>query len=130
MGTIRIQKLESELLRLLNTTIGGKTRDPRLEWVTVTKVMLSTDMRYAKVYFTYLEDEEIDPDKMTEILTRSSGFLKSEIAAAHMMRVIPQLRFIWDDSWQKAREVERVLRKLRDWHQESGEGEPPDEDDR
>ena len=49
MARIRIKRLESELFKLLSTTISFKLRDDNLTMVTVTGVKLTNDLSYAKI---------------------------------------------------------------------------------
>lgn len=111
MKPYRIERLEKELMRIANNVLTSKTNDPRLGLVTITEVKVTPDMQFAKFYFSVLEDN-IDVEKWTVILTRASGVFKKEIAAAKLMRRIPEIRFVYDDTGDRAREVESVLDKI------------------
>jgi len=45
-------------------------------------------------------------------LTKASGFFKKEIAEAHLLRRIPEIRFIYDDTGKKASNLESLLKKI------------------
>ena len=49
MPSIRIQRLQKELLKLLNTSLKLRIRDKRLSMVTFTEIAVTTDMMYAKM---------------------------------------------------------------------------------
>jgi len=112
MPRIRVQRMESELERLLNLALEYEARDPRLSWVTVTEVRLSPDMQFARVFFTFFEDEETDVKLMTELLSHATGFFKGKIADAHIMRTIPDIRFVYDESAGRARHIESIFDSL------------------
>ncbi len=107
----RIARLEKEILRILNNALVNKINDQRLQWVTITEVELSPDLQYAKVYFSKLDDEE-DSTVSAQLLTKASGFLKREIADAHILRRIPEIRFIYDDTGIRARDIESLIDTL------------------
>ena len=109
----RIARLEKEILRIFNNALVNKINDQRLQWVTITDVELTPDLQHAKIYFSTLDDEE-DKTKYINILTKASGFLKKEIADAHLLRRIPEIRFFFDDTESRARNIESLLEKLSD----------------
>jgi ribosome-binding factor A len=109
----RIERLQKEILRILNNALVNKINDPRLQWVTITDVELTPDLQFAKIYFSKM-NEEIDSGLCTQLLTKASGFFKKEIAAAHLLRRIPEIRFLYDDTGKKARNLENILKKISD----------------
>lgn len=112
MKPYRLERMEKELLRIANNTLKYKMSDSRLQLVTITEVQISPDMQFAKLYFSVLE-EEADINQWTVILIKASGVFKKEIAAAKIMRRIPELRFIYDDTGDRVREVESVFEKIK-----------------
>ncbi len=100
-------------MRIFNNAIVNKINDQRLQWVTISDVELTPDMQFARIYFSNL-NEDIDSGLCTQLLTKASGFFKKEIADAHLMRRIPEIRFIYDDTVEKARGIEEVFKNLSD----------------
>ena len=49
MKSHRIPRLQEELKKLFNIALSQKLRDPALDWVTITDVVISKDLRYAKL---------------------------------------------------------------------------------
>ena len=117
MASIRIQRLQKELIKLLNTSLKFKIRDKRLSMVTFTEISVTTDMMYAKIYFSYLNDDELNVKQMEELLTKSSGFFKKEIANAHLMRTIPDLKFLYDSTERYSQKLDAIFDKI---HEEKG----------
>lgn len=112
MASIRIQRLQKELIKLLNTSLKFKIRDKRLSFVTFTEISVTTDMMYAKIYFSYMNDDEFKVKEMQELLTKSSGFFKKEIANSHLMRTIPELKFLYDSSERYSRKLDDIFEKI------------------
>ncbi len=111
MASIRIQRLEKELLKIFNIVLTNKIRDKKLSWVTITSVKVTPDMQYARVFFSFFESGS-SQHTIKKVLTKSSGFFKKEIAAAHIMRTIPELTFIFDETEEKARNIDALLEKI------------------
>jgi len=97
-----------------------KSRDPRLQNITVTSVEISDDLRRAKVFYL-TRGQEVELPFIQKALQKASGFIKQELAQEHILRVMPELIFQVDGSWQRGERVADLLRKL---HQEMP---PPDD---
>lgn len=109
----RIPRLQEELKKIFNVALNQKLRDPLLDWVTITDVVISKDLRYAKLYFSHYNNPATH-DTIKEQLIKTSGFLKKQIAGAHIMRTIPELSFFYDDSEDRAEKVDQLLAKIKD----------------
>ena len=102
--------LHEELARLLQNTV----RDPRVQDVNLTGVEVSRDLSHAKVFFTLMND--VTSEERTEIsavLSRVSGFLRSELAKQSSMRTVPRISFRFDESVGRGRDMENLLREVR-----------------
>ena len=89
-------------------------RDPRAEFVSITAVEVSRDLRYAKVFFTKLGLEDAkSAEEVTRVLDKAAGFLRSEIARESTLRTVPKLTFKFDESVGRGRHMEALLGKAR-----------------
>jgi ribosome-binding factor A len=101
--------VQRELSHILVT----KIKDPRLNLVTITKVSMSDDLRSARIYVTMVEGKE----RMDSVLAgfkSASGFLKSELSHRLGLRYTPALKFIYDESFDRAASLNRILKTLDD----------------
>ena len=102
--------LQQELAKLLLHSV----RDPRAEFVSITAVEVSRDLRYAKVFFTKLGLEDTkSAEEVTRVLDKAAGFLRSEIARESTFRTVPKLTFKFDESVGRGRHIEALLGKAR-----------------
>ncbi|HQB97341.1 MAG: 30S ribosome-binding factor RbfA [Candidatus Cloacimonadaceae bacterium] len=113
MKNYRIPRLQEELKKIFNITISQKLGDPALAWVTITDVVLSKDLRYAKLYFSHYANPA-SHEEIREHLIKTSGFFKKQIAGAHIMRTIPELSYHYDDTEDRAEKVEALLARVKD----------------
>ena len=113
MKSYRIPRLQEELKKLFNIALSQQLNDPKLSWVQITDVVISKDLHYAKLYFSHYNNPQ-SHDKIRELLIKSSGFLKKQIAGAKLMRTIPELSFFYDDTEDRAAKVDALLSSLKD----------------
>ena len=108
--SIRKERLADQIRDLLATSfLGGRMNDPRLEGVTITAVKLSPDMQVASVYYRVYED--VKRDDSLSALGRASGFLKRSLKTLDIRR-IPDLRFFYDESLERAARIETLLGQI------------------
>ena len=115
--------LHEELARLLQSTV----RDPRLQEVNLTGVEVSRDLSHAKVFFTLMKDASSEErTELTAVLSKVSGFLRSELAKASTMRTVPSISFRFDESVGRGRDMETLLREVRRADEQLQIGDPED----
>jgi len=106
-GQGRPQRLGDLIQRDLSELIRLELRDPRVGMITITSVDVSPDMSHAKVFFTVLEKEKIQ--QTLEGLSRSAGFLRSQLAKRIKMYTTPGLRFAYDESVERGDRLSRLI---------------------
>ena len=108
--TIRKDRLADQIRDLLaGSFLGGKMNDPRLEEVTITAVKLSPDMQVASVYYRVYNDAR-KADAFTG-LRQAAGFLKRSLRSLEIRR-LPELRFFYDESLERAARIETLLGQI------------------
>jgi len=108
----RTQRVADYLQRELANLLQREVRDPRVGMVSITGVEVSRDMAHAKVYYTLLGAESAeDASEPTRVLNGMAGFLRSELSRDSSMRSVPQLRFCFDTSVGRGRELEDLIRR-------------------
>ena len=111
MASNRIGRINEEIQRELAELLRG-LKDPRVQdtMISITRVETTPDLRYAKVYTSFLEaDRAKDALKG---LKSASGYLRRELGRALQLRYTPELQFIADDSIQHGAHILEVLRQV------------------
>ncbi len=106
-------RLGGQVQEEISEIIQRKIKDPRLGFVTITRVRLTADLRHASVYVSVMGGEE-DVESSLECLESASSFIRSELAKRLRVRHIPDLKFLFDDSAVKGARIEEILRHLRE----------------
>ena len=104
----RNQRLGAQLQRTLSELIRFETKDPGLANVSLTVVELSRDLSVAKIFFSLL-NPDADPQPALEGLQRASGFLRRRLGNELIVRHVPELRFVHDDSVAHGAKISRLI---------------------
>jgi ribosome-binding factor A len=117
----RTERVADYLQRELAGLIQREVRDPRVGMVSITGVNVSRDLGHARVYYTSLEsDSSEEAAETTEALNRAAGFMRSALSRDSSMRSVPQLRFYFDSSVGRGRDLEDLIRRAADADRELG----------
>lgn len=110
--SIRRQRKVSSLLRdEISQIIQQEMKDPRLGFVSVTRVDVSADISSARVFVSVFGSEQEQGDAL-EALVGGTGYIRRMLAPRLSMRTIPHLHFQLDQSMQHAENISRLLNEL------------------
>ena len=119
---LRRERVAAQIRTVLSDIVQHHIRDPRLGWATITRVEMSSDLCYAKVFISVLGDEKAR-EKSFEVLERAMGFIRRELGRRLRIRQTPEIHFKPDDSLEKSQRVGEILRGLKIPPATAGEGE-------
>jgi ribosome-binding factor A len=105
----RIARIDHELQRILSTLITQELKDPRLGFVTVTRVEASDDLHKCKVFVSVIGDRERASESF-EALRHAARFLRGELGRRIDLRHTPELTFVEDRSTEQAIALAQELR--------------------
>lgn len=111
MSARRRRKLASLLREEVSQIIQRELKDPRLGFASITRVDVSPDASFARVYVSVFGSDEEQAATM-EALEHASGYIRRLLTPRLSLRTIPRLRFILDRSMEHAEEIARVLAEL------------------
>jgi ribosome-binding factor A len=93
------------------------TADPRFSLVTITSVMVSPDLRIAKVYwvvsFVSGGDRQQRIAEVSEAFDAAQGLFRKMLAKQLGVRFVPDVRFYYDDTLDTVEQVERLMEKIK-----------------
>ncbi|MCR4403730.1 MAG: 30S ribosome-binding factor RbfA [Candidatus Acetothermia bacterium] len=102
------ERLQEEIKRTLSEVLEFEARDPRMSFVTVTKVRLSSDLHQATVFLDFLEEEQ--GHQLLRLFQEERGFFRSELAKRLDLRYTPELQFREDEELRQARRIDELLK--------------------
>lgn len=127
MFTIRQERAAELLYQELLILIGNELDDPLLELLTVTNVVVSRDLRVAKVYVHQDSSEmqdELQQGTILARLKRATPFLRHKIAQRVKLRAVPEILFYYDESPAQAARVDELLQRIAEERQARQEAAP------
>lgn len=107
----RLNRINEELKKELSQVLNYELKNPNVTgMLSVTRVKITPDFKYAKVYVSILNSKNIK--KTMEGLKESSGFLRSKLAKTINLRITPELVFELDDSLEYGARIDSILKDL------------------
>jgi ribosome-binding factor A len=109
----RTSRIADQLQRELAQIIQFEIKDPRLGMVTVSYAKVSKDLGYADVYVTVMplngkDEAEAIVDSL-KVLNNAAGFLRGALAKKVKLRVMPALRFHFDETIERGRHLHHLI---------------------
>ncbi|MEO8443499.1 MAG: 30S ribosome-binding factor RbfA [Gammaproteobacteria bacterium] len=109
----RGRRVEEQIQRLLSEALRSQVRDPRVGDVVITEVRVARDLGVAWISYSLLGTEDAPAaDALAGAkagLDSAAGFLRSLLARELSTRVVPELRFGYDEVAQHGRDLERLI---------------------
>jgi ribosome-binding factor A len=106
-------RINTIIREVLTGLIERELKDPRIGFVTLTGVEISSDLSVAKVYYTVLGDENVRKESRRGILS-AAGYMRKKVGEALDLRRTPELRFLYDESVERGLALEDTLVRLRE----------------
>jgi len=108
-GSIKNNRINSEVLRELTSIIRDEIKDPDVDpLVNVTKVEVTPDLQFCTCHVSTL-GSEAELEKTVEGLERAKGYIRRELAHRVNLRKTPELRFLPDRSMEYAVEMAKRI---------------------
>jgi len=108
MTSRRVERVSRLLREAISAVILSDLSDPRMGFVTVTKVESAPDLRSAKVYLSVLGEETVCSRTFAGI-GHAAGFIRSKVGQAVALKNVPELHFIRDDSGKRSVRMSRLI---------------------
>lgn len=107
----RTRQVGDLLREELTDIIRSEVKDPRIGFMTITRVDVSPDIRTAHAWVSVLGTEQERQDTLAA-LRHSAGFIRHHLKPRLRMRQVPEIDFRDDRSMEHAEEIARTLREL------------------
>lgn len=107
----RPERFAEALKEEISEVVGFELDDPRLEMVTVTDVVVASDLRDANV-FVLIRGSEDEIKKALKTLHHASTFVRQQVAMNLELRHAPHIHFMRDTAEENASRVSEILDNL------------------
>ena len=122
MVKLRSQRVGEQIKKEVSEILRHQLKDPGLVNLTsVTGVEVSRDLRYAKIFVSIYDNQDVQEKVINILNNKASGFVRSEIGKRIRLRHVPEIEFRLDQSMAYGAHIEDVLRSLES---KSGDDKP------
>jgi len=105
----RAERVNELIRRELVLLLKKETKDPRLQNVVITDVIVTRDLTSAKVFFSV---DESSQQIVVSLLKKASGFFRTSLSKSLDLRHTPSLSFIYDTAPNTGAKIDDLLSKL------------------
>ena len=107
----RLERIDEEYKKEISQIINYELKNPNATGlISVTRVKVTNDLKYAKVYVSILNSKNIK-DTLAA-LKKSAGFIRSELAKRVNLRNTPEIIFELDDSMEYGAKIDTILKEI------------------
>ena len=107
----RSERLGELILAEISDLITRDIKDPRIGFVTFTRVEMSDDLRYAKVFASILGTEQ-EKVRTLQGLSSATGYIRRHLGRTLHLRYTPEITFLIDASLEHGAKIAQLLRQL------------------
>ncbi len=118
---IRPERVASEMREYISLIIAESTKDPRIGFVTITRVEVTPDLRNSKVYFSSLGGAK-EKEYALDGLNSASGYIRKLLGERLRMKFTPELLFKLDESTEYSLHLNELFDRI---HKEKEKTDEP-----
>ena len=107
----RNERVASSILRETADILHNHIKDPRVKSATVTEVSVNSDLRDARIFVSFLTDDEKIVKEAMEGLNKAKGFVRSELASRLKLRYMPEIHFVFDSLLSESMKLDALIAK-------------------
>jgi ribosome-binding factor A len=119
----RADRVGDQIQREVSRMLHEEIKDPRIGMVTISRVQVSSDLRYAKIYYTVYGDEAQQRDS-AEGLNKAASFIRRQLGQYLRLRVVPEVSFHFDSSLEHVARISSLLHQIE--QQNAAQNPPPE----
>ena len=109
--SIRSEKVAEEIKHQINTVLSKDLSELNLGLVTVTSVVMSVDLKTAKIYLSFLGNKESVNVCIDKINFRKKQ-IRMHLSSRVYMKSVPELFFYFDDRMQYANKIDELIKQI------------------
>jgi ribosome-binding factor A len=115
----RSEKVADLIHKEISEMLVKSLKDPRIGFVTITRVAVSGDCRFAKIYFSVM-GSLAERKKSAKGLDSAKGYIRKELGRRMGLRYTPEIMFQFDPSIEYAIHIGEVIEHLHQKEEKDG----------
>lgn|SRR4030043_594487 len=118
----RSEKVADLIQKEISQMLLKSIKDPRIGFVTITRVSVSEDCRFAKIYFSVAGTLE-ERERSIKGLESAKGYVRKELGRRIRLRYTPDIVFQFDPSIEYAIHMEELIQSIHPKGEANGDEE-------
>lgn len=118
MESLRYKKVSASYHQEICKLVYHEMKEPRLAGIVITRVVMTPDLRLARIYFTSPQGLEKAVDTI-RAFKKSRGYLRHVLATRIPLRFTPDLEFFYDEQDEHVQELEALFRQIQNEKKQS-----------
>lgn len=110
----RMERVAGLIKREISVILQEDVNDPDIGALTITKVDITRDMRLAKIYYVFFEEDPVKRKNGASALKRASKFVRVEIAKRLSLKYTPEISFREDVSKRNEDSINDIFKKIEE----------------
>ena len=111
MASARLNRVAQAVKQEIAQIVQQEIQDPRIGFVTITRVKVTADLRHATVYFSILDDQG-SMQETAAGLKSAQGYVRRLLGARMRIKVTPEVYFKRDPSIAESIRISKLLEDL------------------
>ncbi len=120
----RAERIADLVQREISEMLVRSIKDPRIGFITITRVAVTQDCRLARIYFSMVGNAE-DRERSLEGLNSAKGYIRRELGQRMKLKYTPEILFKFDPSIEYAIHMDDLMHQLEE-EREKKDGENGD----
>lgn len=112
MRSQRTQRVGEQIQKEISALLLKGLKDPRVGFVTITEVKVTSDLGLARIYFTVMGEEDARRET-AQGLTSAGPYLRRELGKRLRLRHVPELIFEFDSALEYGNRIESLLQEIK-----------------
>ncbi len=113
MKQIRLERINSEIQKSLSDIFSNEINDPRVKGlISVTYVEITNDLSHCKIGLSIFSGDKQQDQVTFDTIVSMSGFIRKALARRIDLRIMPELHFKLDDSFEKSERINKIIDNL------------------
>lgn len=109
----RTQRLALQIQHEVSLLISRNMKDRRIGFVTVTGVQMSSDLRHAKIFVSFMGFENEKKESLAA-LNHASGWIRHELGQRIRTKFLPDIVFMTDTSQDYGERIDRLIDEIHE----------------
>ncbi len=108
--SVKLERLGHIFTEEISKIIHTELRDESIGFITITYTKISSDLSYAKVYFSLLDLSR--KEEVEKKLNKASNFIRNNLFDRVEIRKMPELTFVYDESIEYGSKIEHIIDEI------------------